>query len=583
MDTRRVILFAALAFVTLLLYQEWQNDYGAQADPSLTRSSGTETAPEGPAPAPPPGLAEDGSPAQGAQSGQPPGDIPADVPELGTEPPAAEAPAATAPQRPSGVVRVKTDVLEVQIDLNGGVIRRADLLDYPVSIDRPDVPVRLLAMTDRKRYVAQSGLISRDGAAPDHYASYSASRTEYVLSDGQDSLDVPLVWTSDTGLQVRKVFRLTRGGYVIQVDHEVRNAGSAAWTGRQYRQLQRTQPSGDSDGAFIYTYTGGVIYDQDVKYEKVRFNQMRKENLEQELLGGWVAMIEHYFGSAWVPQQNQRNLAYTRVQDRPEGTVFTLGLSSPSISLAAGQEHTFTSDLFVGPKRQEILREVAPGLELTVDYGWLTLISQPLFAILSWLQWLTGNWGVAIILLTVLIKGAFYWLSATSYRSMAKMRELHPRLQALKERYGDDRQRMNQAMMELYRTEKINPLGGCLPILVQIPVFIALYWVLLESVELRHAPFMLWIDDLSTKDPWFVLPILMGISMFIQQKLTPAPLDPMQQKVFMVLPIVFTFFFAFFPSGLVLYWLVNNTLSIAQQWWVTKTLERERQSQRAKR
>jgi YidC/Oxa1 family membrane protein insertase len=301
---------------------------------------------------------------------------------------------------------------------------------------------------------------------------------------------------------------------------------------------------------------------------------MEGEPLRLELIGGWSAMIEHYFVGAWVPNQEETNLFYSIVSRSASPRLYTLGMRSPARVVAPGESTVFASELFVGPKLQHRLEQIAPGLELTVDYGYLTVIAKPLYWILEWIHRFVGNWGWSIILLTILIKLAFYKLSETSYRSMAKMRNVQPRMQALRERYGDDKQRMNQALMELYKTEKINPLGGCLPILIQIPVFISLYWVLLESVEMRQAPFIFWIQDLSTKDPYYVLPVLMGITMFAQQKLNPAPIDPVQQKIMMSLPFVFTVFFAFFPAGLVLYWFVNNLLSIAQQWAITKRMEK---------
>jgi YidC/Oxa1 family membrane protein insertase len=321
---------------------------------------------------------------------------------------------------------------------------------------------------------------------------------------------------------------------------------------------------------FLYTYTGGAIYTPEEKYEKISFEDMESSKLSMEVKGGWVGMLQHYFLGAWVPPAEETDHFYSNVLP---GQRYVLGAYTPSISLAAGGSHIFSSGFVAGPKLQDELEAIAPGLDLTVDYGWLTVLAKPIFWLLKSIQGVVLNWGWSIILLTLIIKLVFFKLSETSYKSMANMRKMTPRIQALKDRYGDDKQRLNQAMMEMYKKEKINPLGGCLPILVQIPVFIALYWVLLESVELRQAPWILWLQDLSIKDPYYVLPIIMGISMFIQQKLNPAPPDPMQAKIMMSLPFVFTIFFAFFPSGLVLYWVTNNILSIAQQWYITRQIE----------
>ena len=391
------------------------------------------------------------------------------------------------------------------------------------------------------------------------------------MADGADTLQVPLVWRSDDGVTVTKRYTFHRGSHVVDLEHEVVNNSGSEWSGRQYRQLQRTQVAETGQSTFIYTYMGGVIYSPEEKYEKVKFEEMQKQDLDRTITDGWAAMLQHYFLGAMIPERAVAEHYYTKSLSNAR---YVIGLISPPRTVAAGERTLFGTQLFLGPKLQDEMKQVAPGLELTVDYGLLTFLAQPLFWLLKTIHNLIGNWGWSIVLVTMLIKLAFYKLSETSYRSMANMRKLAPRLQSLKERYGDDRQKLNQAMMEMYKKEKINPLGGCLPIVVQIPVFIALYWMLLESVELRQAPFMLWMNNLSAPDPYYVLPLLMGVTMLIQQKLNPAPMDPIQAKVMMVLPVVFTVFFAFFPSGLVLYWVVNNTLSIAQQWMITRRIER---------
>lgn len=549
MDNQRLILFIALSFVALLLWQAWQADYGPRPvteAPSET-TQGQRTAPS----AAPNDVPMAPGPAAGGQTAA----VPA----------AQDRTALPSGQR----VRVTTDVLNVELDTIGGDVRQVELLAYPVAPDKPNQPVRLLSDGPSDLFVAQSGLLSAQPEAPSHRTSYTAEAGEYRLPDGVDELRVPLHWTGSQGLQVTKTYVFHRNSYLIDVIYEVRNQTDAIWTGQLYRQLQRVdRPSENS--RFIYTYTGGVIYSAETKYEKIPFDDMRESALSRDLKDGWAAMIQHYFLAAWIPNPEQVHHYYSNVV---EGTRYVLGIMDPEISVPAGATATLASRLVVGPKLQDRLAAIAPGLELTVDYGHLTFISQPLYWLLELIHKVIGNWGWAIVILTVLIKLAFYKLSEASYRSMANMRKLQPRLQALKERYGDDRQRLNQAMMEMYKKEKINPLGGCLPILVQIPVFIALYWVLLESVEMRQADFILWINDLSSPDPYYVLPLIMGVSMLIQQKLNPSPLDPIQQRVMMILPIMFTVFFAFFPAGLVLYWVVNNILSIAQQWVITRRIE----------
>ena len=537
MDNQRLILFVALSFILLFIWQQWQIDYGPQ---------------------PPAPVAT--QPVQGTSAAAPTatGDVPAAPATAGV--PVASAKAAEASKR----IHVVTDLFDLEIDTKGGTVRRLDLRAYTLSIEDP-TPFRLF--DDQQLFhVAQSGLLG--AAAPDHHAIYAAEADEYRLAEGTDELVVPLTWRGEAGVTVTKNFIFRRGAYDIGVEHVVNNGSGAPWSARQYRQLQRTEP--EQASMFLYTYTGSAIYSETEKYEKIEFSDMRDGNLSRDIAGGWAAMIQHYFVAAWIPVAEELSHYYTKTLS---GGRYAVGMVSPELSIPAGESASFTSKLFVGPKIQKMMADLAPGLDLTVDYGILTFISQPLFWLMDWLHGLFGNWGWAIIAVTVLIKLVFYKLSEASYKSMANMRKLQPRLQKLKELYGDDRQKMNEKMMEIYKTEKINPLGGCLPILVQIPVFIALYWVLLETVEMRQAPWILWIEDLATMDPYYVLPVIMGASMVLQQKLNPAPLDPLQAKVMMALPIVFTVFFAFFPSGLVLYWVVNSVLSIAQQWVITKRIE----------
>ncbi len=552
MDNQRLLLFVALSLVMLLMWDAWQESSAPEQTAITTDANSTV-----------PDLPKDLPSAPLASS---------DTASM-TAVPAADGPALSiAEPLPKGQrILITTNEIEVIIDTHGGDIREVDLLTYPISADEPDKP--FLLMKDRlpNLFVAQSGLLaSGDASAPDHYTVYQAEKTEYTLSPGQSELRVPLTWDSGNGVQVIKTFIFRPDGHIIDVEHKIINNSGTSWEGRQYRQLQRTRPDGSGESMFIYTYTGGVIYSDETKYEKIDFDDMAEQDLSRNVTGGWAAMIQHYFLGAIIPEQDENNLYYTK---SPGDDRYVLGLVSPAKSVESGQSEVFTTRFFVGPKLQSVLEELAPGLDLTVDYGILTVIAKPVFWVLEAIHSVVGNWGWAILGVTLVIKLIFFPLSSASYRSMANMRKFTPKIQQLKERYGDDRQRMSQAMMELYKKEKINPLGGCLPMLVQIPVFIALYWVLLESVEMRQAPFIFWINDLSIRDPYYVLPLLMGISMYIQQKLNPAPPDPMQAKLLAALPFVFTLFFAFFPAGLVLYWVANSVLSIAQQWYITRKVE----------
>jgi YidC/Oxa1 family membrane protein insertase len=426
--------------------------------------------------------------------------------------------------------------------------------------------------------VAQSGLrhVEVDGLdalslAPSHHDVYQAEADEYRLAAGEDTLIVPLTWTSPEGVTVTKRYTFKRGDFLIDVAHRIDNRGVRPFTAQQYRHLRQSGDGGDDGNPFIYTFTGAAYFDG--AFRKLSFDDMADKPLDVDLTGGWVAMLQHYFIAAWVPDEKSTNRYYSMVIPENGRTDYIIGMRSEPLTVAPGESGAFHTHFYVGPKIQERLSEIAEGLDLTVDYGVFTIFAKPLFWLLEFIHDLIGNWGWAIVVVTVLIKLVFYKLSATSYRSMAKMRQAQPKLAALKERYGDDKQRMNKELFDLYKKEKINPLGGCLPILIQIPVFIAFYWMLLEAVELRQAPWILWIQDLSTRDPYFILPILMGITMVIQYRLNPQPMDPIQQKIMMILPVVFTVFFAFFPAGLVLYWFVNSLLSIAQQWYIMRRME----------
>ena len=554
MDNQRLFLFVGLSFVMLLLWQAWMEDYG----------------PVPPAVAP---VAETG------QFADTPAGIPADIQADTSDLPSAPADMAargsmlpeTALLETAQYIDVETDLFHIRIDTTGGDLRQADLLAYPATMEPDSPPFRLLNDSLPNLFVVQSGLRASVGTEPTHHVVYTPEQTSYRMAESADELVVPMVWRSPEGVEVIKRYIFHRGSYAVDLQHEVRNHSGADWHGRQYRQLQRTQVAETGQSSFIYTYMGGVIYSPEEKYEKIKFDDMAEENLDRTITDGWAAMLQHYFLGALIPARGEADRYYTNTLSNAR---YVIGMIAPNRVVADGSSALYETRLFIGPKLQDEMKEVVPGLELTVDYGLLTVLAQPVFWLLKTIHNLVGNWGWAIIFVTMLIKLAFYKLSETSYKSMANMRKLAPRMKSLKERYGDDRQKLNQAMMEMYKKEKINPLGGCLPIVVQIPVFISLYWVLLESVELRQAPFALWITDMSSPDPYYILPLLMGITMLIQQKLNPAPMDPIQAKVMMVLPVVFTVFFAFFPSGLVLYWVVNNTLSIAQQWVITRRVER---------
>jgi YidC/Oxa1 family membrane protein insertase len=491
-------------------------------------------------------------------------------------------------------IKVKTDVLSLEIDPQGGSIVNLDLTHYPVEqsnsvvdklrdlvgmsvAEKNTAPVRLFNSDPQKLFVAQSGFITEKDsvAAPNHYSVFNAEKDSYTLAEGQDSLSIPLKWTDNNGLTVSKVFTFKRGSYAIALEQSIKNSTGKVWTGRQYNQLLRvpnTEGKGNMLTGGMRAYDGGVIYTDKNKYQKISFDDMNKEDLKVTTKGGWVAMIQHYFASAWIPPADHENSFYT---DELKDGRFLIGSYSPSVNVLNDTTTTFSAQLFAGPKVQPMMEQVATGLELTVDYSVLTFVGKPIYWLLNKIYGVVGNWGIAIIGVTLCIKLLFFPLSQASFKSMAKMRKIQPRLKELQERFADDRQRFNTEMMALYKKEKVNPLGGCLPILIQIPVFMALYWVLSETVEFRQAPFMLWIQDLSIQDPFFVLPVIMGISMKIQQGLNPAPIDPIQAKVMKMFPIVFTVFFLFFPAGLVLYWVINNTLSIIQQTIITKQIEKQ--------
>jgi len=565
MDVQRYLLIGAIAVLSFMLLTEWvafrekktalaegtpqriitpDRDAGATADTDM---------PDAPAAAP-------------ATTPAATDDLPQVADTSATDTPAA-APGS------DRIIQVETGTVQVAIDLLGGDIIELALPKHLADIDDPDQPFVLLEQNERRVYVAQSGLIGPDGVDKSGRARYRAEQSSYTLQPGEDSLQVDLTLRTDNGVQVTKRFTFRRGDYLIDVEFLVQNNSPERWQANLFGQIKRDSspdPSADTSGMGLAPFLGAATTKPDDNFVKFSFKDMRKDPWREKLPGGWIAMLQHYFLSAWVPAPEQTHTYSTRVTASGYNIA---GFTSPPLVLDPGKSGRTGARFYAGPKDQYRLEEISPHLELSVDYGWLWWIAQPLFWLLTTIQGFVSNWGVAIILLTVLIKLAFFKLSATSYRSMANMRKVQPKMAEIREQYADDKQKQSQAMMELYRKEKVNPLGGCLPILVQMPVFIALYWVLMESVELRHSPFILWIDDLSVMDPYFVLPLLMGASMWFMQKLNPPPPDPMQAKIMQWMPVIFTFFFLWFPAGLVLYWLVNNLLSMAQQYVITRRVE----------
>ena len=558
MEQQRLFLTIGLFFLFYLAYDAWQLEFAPKPAAVPYTETATRSTPSADVPVGAEGTSNQAIP-QSTDA------VPLSVSSM------PEAKAIEQAQR----IYIETDVLRVEIDSRGGDVRVVDLIKYPQTNKDDKKAFRLMSDANKDLYIAQSGFAGKremnNGtaiAAPNHNSIYKIEKTEYKLSDDKDALKVNLFWNSPDNVLFVKSYEFKRGDYKINVSHTIQNRSTKTWRGNLYQQLQRLDYDDENQSSFIYTYTGGVLYSPEEKYEKVDFSDMADENLKRDIKDGWAAIIQHYFLAAWIPPVGSEQSYFTRDLGNSK---YAMGMKATSeVQVAKATTQVLSNILYVGPKTQQELEKIAPGLELTVDYGVLTVIAKPIFWLMTKIHNFVGNWGWTIILLTMLIKLVFYKLSEASYKSMANMRKVQPRLAAMKERFGDDRQKMNQAMMKMYKEEKINPLGGCLPIVVQIPVFISLYWVLLESVELRQADWMFWFTDLSAKDPYFVLPLLMGITMFIQQKLNPPPMDPMQAKIMSALPIVFTVFFAFFPAGLVLYWVVNNTLSIAQQWYITR-------------
>lgn len=564
MDNQRLLIWAAVGLLGFMTYQAWLQDY---ATAPAAANQAQQQAPLATDP-----TADDALP--GLSSNQ------AGVPELPIVQ-AIDGQSAPAPsQEVSGeIIRVSTDVFEVEINTGGGRLQRIALKNYPIAKDRPDELVELLSTDEHRFGSLQSGLIADAGDGEQYFnATMTATARSYEMN-GDDEITVSLFWQSADGVKVEKRYRFTRGSYRIDIEHRVSNASNSGWRAAPYTTLKRLSVPLERSmfNVDTYSFDGPIVYNG-TKSEKLKRDDLLEGPTQIDATAGWAAGIQHHFLSAIIPE----NSSSFRYDVKVKNSISTTSVFGPTVTVAAGAVHSFNTTLFVGPKDQSQLEQIDPSLKLTVDYGILTLLSNPLFWLLSKIFGVFGNWGVAIILTTVLIKAAFYKLTEKSGRSMAKMREIQPRMKALQDRYKDDRQALSQAMMDLYKREKVNPAAGCLPILIQMPFFLAFYWVLLESVEMRQAPFALWITDLSSRDPFFILPIIMGAAMLMQQRLNPAPADPVQAKVMQIMPIVFTGFFAFFPSGLVLYWVTNTLLSIAQQWYVNKVVAEEQKSRKNK-
>ncbi len=552
MDTQRIIALVVFVFSGTLLWEAW-NKYNQPPIPvqsTIQTKNGVST------------------PSSGAASTAVP--TPS-VPQLATtNPPGALPPAASAAPT-SKRITVETDSLLVELDTSGGDVRKVTLLNHLARGDATK-PFHLMQDKQDAYFIAQSGLLGQD--LPSHLAIWTTQQDKYKLESG-DTLSITMTFNAASGYIIQKVFKFTRGSYVIDVMYTVKNESGAAISPSAYFQFLRdgNPPEGESAGnmfAGVVTFTGPAIYTDTKKFQKVDFSAIDKGKQEhvKESTDGWIAMVQHYFVSAWLPQDKIKREYFTKkVSDK----LYSAGVIVPMPSIAPGASQSISMPLYVGPQEQEKLKQLAPGLDLVVDYGWLTVLAYPMFAVLSWINKITGNWGWTIIIFTILLKLVFFPLNQKAGKSMAHMKHLAPKVEALKARYGDDKLKMNQAMMELYKTEKINPLGGCLPILIQMPFLIAMYWVLLGAVELRNAPWLGWISDLSTPDPFYVLPVIMGASMLIQTKLNPTPPDPVQAKVMILMPIVFSVMFFFFPAGLVLYWTMQNIIGIGQQWYINKT------------
>jgi YidC/Oxa1 family membrane protein insertase len=560
MESQRSLLVIGLLLVSYLLWVEYRDAYGPQPiTPPVQQTS-----------------ANQGVPSVSSANGEIPttsslptigNNIASDIPVSDSIVPAISA----LETNRDRYITVKTDTLDLTIDLVGGDVVRADLVKYPITQGGND-SYQLLKPDIERLHIAQSGLVGKSGpdANPKGRPLYSTSRTDFLLEG--DTLSVPLTWSNAEGLSVTKTFVFKRDHHVVEVKYDIKNNTNAPAIMAQFAQLKQTTLDQPGGSMFMPIYRGGAYSTKDDKYDKFAFGDFQDDKLNVVTIGGWTGMIEHYFVTAWVPPQEQSNTITSRIVDN---NFAIIGYTGQPVTIAVNGEDTISSQLYMGPKTQSVLAAIAPGLDLTVDYGFLFMISQPLFSLLMWIQSIVINWGLAIICVTIVVKGAMYWLTKKQYESMAKMRNLQPKMAQLKERFGDDRQKLSQAMMEMYKKEKVNPMGGCFPLLLQMPIFLALYWVLLESVELRHADFIFWITDLSVADPYYVLPILTGASMFLLQRLQPMTItDPLQQKIMTYMPVAMSIFFFFFPAGLVLYWLISNVITLVQAKIIYASMEK---------
>lgn len=539
MNSKRSLLVIALLFISFLVYQQWQIDYVL------------------PKPAPQESTTVNNS----------------------NDTPLASASSATVDTQKTGrIITVESDVLSLKIDTLGGDIIDSDLLKYHAELNS-NTAFSLMKNEADLVYIAQSGLVGKDGIdSPAGRAQYQIDGDSFKLTDGQERIQIPLSYEKN-GVHVTKTFTLIRGSYLVNVDYHISNQSGQTIELQPYAQIKHSLIDVSSNLA-MPTYTGGAYSSSETNYKKYSFEDMEKANLSIATKQGWIALLQHYFVTAWIPNQHADNQLYSSTN---KNFAF-IGFRAPTEVIADGASLTTSSQLWTGPKLQHQMEKVAPNLDLTVDYGWAWFIAKPLFSLLQFIQNIVSNWGLAIIGVTIVVKAILYPLTKAQYTSMAKMRMLQPRMQELRERFGDDRQRMSQEMMKMYKEEKVNPLGGCLPILLQMPIFIALYWTFMEAVGLRHAPFFAWIQDLSAQDPYYILPLLMGGSMFLLQKMSPTPVaDPTQQKIMMFMPVIFTVFFLWFPAGLVLYWLVSNVITIIQQQLIYRGLEKKGLHTRGKR
>lgn len=560
MQWARNLILVGLAIVSYLMILAWQQDYGNPSTNSTTTNAVNNTTVDV--------VKATDLPSAPLVAANP--DIPAVVSKADL-PVTAPAPDSLS----TGLIHIKTDVLDLQIDPVGGDVVSLALPTYTKTVNGKE-SFNLLQNDRQRVFIAQSGLIGANGAdaSPEGRPVYRSLKTNYLLTVNENTIEVPLYFTDKNGVEIQKIFTFTKGKYDIALRYNIINHSQTPWQGLMFAQLKRdgsVDPSASNQSLGMVTFLGGAWGAGEKTYNKVEFADFSEEAVKETAKGGWTAIVQHYFVAAWIPDAKTTNHLTSRA-NKDKGEYF-IGFTTPDLTVAAGMQNSIQATLYAGPKIQDNLKVLSPGLELTVDYGWLWFIAQFLFWLLKAIHGILGNWGWAIVGLTVIVKMAFFHLSATSYKSMANMRRVTPDMQRIKEQYGTDRAKMSQAMMELYKKEKINPISGCLPMLVQMPVFLALYWTLMESVELRHAPWLLWITDLAAMDQYFVLPLIMGLTMYIQQLLNPQPTDPMQAKVMKLMPVIFTVFMLWFPSGLVLYWVVNNTLSIVQQWVINRQIE----------